>query len=171
MLKASLGEDVRRYGEAGILHHKFMNVDQELAASDPLVLTGSHNWSESARVRNDENTLIVHDQGVANAFYQAFVPRFRNGKLLVSDRSLSQELSGSALSIYPNPASEWIRIKSMGEEEIVAISLMDSSGRVLQKYESPMAGMIDVGSFREGFYLLQITLNDGITHLCKIVIQ
>lgn len=171
ILKASLREDIRLYGEAGILHHKYMIVDQELAASDPLVLTGSHNWSESAQVRNDENTLIIHDQGVANAYYQEFVPRFRLGELLVSHESRSLGQRGSGLSVYPNPASEWIRIRSTGGEDIIAITLMDPSGRILQRFASPVPELIHVQPFQEGFYLLQITLKEGGTFLRKIVIQ
>lgn len=82
-LKASLEEDVRLKGENGIMHHKYMIVDQGYADSDPILLTGSHNWSSSAQFRNDENTLIFHDQAVANAYYQEFVERFSRGILVV----------------------------------------------------------------------------------------
>ena len=61
---------------AGILHHKYMVVDQNAPASDPLVLTGSHNWSAAANNDNDENTLIIHDATIANIYYQNFVKRF-----------------------------------------------------------------------------------------------
>ena len=83
-LKESLQEDVRLPGESGIMHHKYMIVDQANDGSDPILLTGSHNWSSSARLRNDENTLIIHDQGVANAYYQEFVERFSHGQLIIS---------------------------------------------------------------------------------------
>ena len=61
---------------AGILHHKYMIVDQGAAASDPIIFTGSHNWSAAADNENDENTLVVHDGTLANVYYQQFVPRF-----------------------------------------------------------------------------------------------
>lgn len=83
ILKASLAEDVRLKGETGIMHHKYMIVDQAHADSDPILLTGSHNWSSSAQFRNDENTLIFHSQPVANAYYQEFVERFEHGLLIV----------------------------------------------------------------------------------------
>jgi phosphatidylserine/phosphatidylglycerophosphate/cardiolipin synthase-like enzyme len=60
----------------GIMHHKYMVVDQDAPASDPLVFTGSHNWSAAADNDNDENTLIVHDAIIANIYYQNFVKRF-----------------------------------------------------------------------------------------------
>jgi len=69
--------------DAGIMHHKYMVVDQDAPASDPLVFTGSHNWSAAADNDNDENTLIVHDATIANIYYQNFVKRFvdNNGVL------------------------------------------------------------------------------------------
>jgi phosphatidylserine/phosphatidylglycerophosphate/cardiolipin synthase-like enzyme len=170
-LKASLGEDMRLHGEAGILHHKYMIVDQEVALSDPLVLTGSHNWSESAQVRNDENTLIIYDQGLANAFYQEFVSRFRNGTILVSDEKTALPLSGIKIKVYPNPASEWIRVDVSGAVEIDALQLMDPAGRVLLKYEKEIPPVINISPFREGLYLLQVTTGEGDTHLRKIIIQ
>jgi hypothetical protein len=61
---------------AGILHHKYMIVDQNAPSSDPMLLTGSHNWSAAADNENDENTVIVHDATIANIYYQNFVQRF-----------------------------------------------------------------------------------------------
>ncbi len=61
---------------SGILHHKYMIVDQYAAISDPMVFTGSHNWSAAADNDNDENTLVIHDATLANIFYQQFVKRF-----------------------------------------------------------------------------------------------
>jgi hypothetical protein len=77
ILEAALGthytfDDVSN----GILHHKYMIVDQDAPASDPMAFTGSHNWSAAADNANDENTIIVHDATIANLYYQNFVYRF-----------------------------------------------------------------------------------------------
>jgi phosphatidylserine/phosphatidylglycerophosphate/cardiolipin synthase-like enzyme len=172
ILKASLGADMRLHGEAGILHHKYMIVDQAHAAADPLVLTGSHNWSESAQVRNDENTLIVHDQRLANAYYQEFVPRFRNGEILVSDGNSKRDpLPDSRVMLYPNPASGQIWIHTAEGVEIASITLMDPSGRILEQYFHTFASPLDISSIQEGLYLMQIVLQDGDSILRKIIIQ
>jgi hypothetical protein len=84
-----LNENFRTNGEGAILHHKSMIVDQGYTDADPLVLTGSHNWSASANTRNDENTLIVHDSIMANVYYQEFFERFKNGKI-VADVPISK---------------------------------------------------------------------------------
>lgn len=77
ILEAALGthytfDDVTN----GIMHNKYMVVDQDAVSSDPLVLTGSHNWSAAADNDNDENTLVIHDATIANIYYQNFVKRF-----------------------------------------------------------------------------------------------
>ncbi|MCZ7568809.1 MAG: phospholipase D-like domain-containing protein [Ardenticatenaceae bacterium] len=53
------------------LHDKYAVVDGG-TASDPLVITGSANWTASAARANDENVLIVHDAGTAAAFRDDF---------------------------------------------------------------------------------------------------
>ena len=79
ILKPVLGQDFKEYGESGRLHHKTLIVDYSNTTSDPIVLTGCHNWSSSADARNDENTLIVHDSTIANIYYQEFVRRWNMG--------------------------------------------------------------------------------------------
>ena len=59
-----------------VLHHKYALVDYNHADSDPLVITGSHNWSASAETKNDENTLIIHNASIANMFHQEFMQRY-----------------------------------------------------------------------------------------------
>jgi len=171
MLKASLGDDVRLKGEAGIMHHKYMVVDQAHADSDPLVLTGSHNWSSSAQLRNDENTLIIFDQGVANAYYQEFIPRFRNGKILVSMEEGNSSLhSALPLEVYPNPASEWIHIRTAEGFEVASISLMDAGGRVLRRQEGNIRNGMDISQISHGLYLLHITFSGGEQAIRKIAV-
>ncbi len=42
-----------------LLHHKFALIDNSV------VITGSHNWSESANTSNDETLLVIHNPTVA----------------------------------------------------------------------------------------------------------
>jgi phosphatidylserine/phosphatidylglycerophosphate/cardiolipin synthase-like enzyme len=160
-LKASLRQDVRLNGEAGIMHHKYMMVDQSHADSDPLVLTGSHNWSASAQLRNDENTLIIYHQGVANAYYQEFVRRFAAGEILVSDKDRQLNENEAPVRIYPNPASEWIRIESYAGAEIESLIIIDPAGREMLRYQRPLPEQIPLQEFTEGLYLIKLRLTGG----------
>lgn len=82
ILVSALGSDFRTMGEAGIMHHKYMIADHAGSDEGAKVLTGCHNWSSSAKDRNDENTLIVRDERVANLYYQEFANRFTNGEIV-----------------------------------------------------------------------------------------
>jgi len=171
-LKASLGADFRLNGEAGIMHHKYMIVDQAYGDADPLVLTGSHNWSASAQLRNDENTLIIHDQGVANAYYQEFVPRFRNGEILVSIKNqAARPAIAHSVEVFPNPATGWIRIRAGKGIEISAISLRDPSGRELLSYINKIPPGIDLSELKAGLYFLHFSLSGGEHSVMKIIIS
>ena len=71
------GIDVRSHtGVPHIMHHKYAIIDQSLASSDPLVITGSHNWSAAAENSNDENTVFYYNQNIANQYYQEFIERY-----------------------------------------------------------------------------------------------
>jgi phosphatidylserine/phosphatidylglycerophosphate/cardiolipin synthase-like enzyme len=59
----------------GLLHHKYMIIDGEHPGSDPMVITGSANWSNNAVYNNDENIVIIHDAEVANLYVQEFRAR------------------------------------------------------------------------------------------------
>ena len=62
--------------EPGLHHHKYLIVDEGRTASDPILLTGSHNWSAAANTVNDENTIIFHSQRIANLYAQEFKARY-----------------------------------------------------------------------------------------------
>ena len=66
------GVQVYAHEPSGDCHHKYCIIDHSEVSSDPIVITGSHNWTSSAENVNDENTLIVHDARVANLYHQEF---------------------------------------------------------------------------------------------------
>ncbi len=73
----SAGWDVYTDNVSGnLLHHKYMIIDYGHPSSDPILITGSHNWTESADSDNDENTLIIHDNDIVNAYFKEFYDRF-----------------------------------------------------------------------------------------------
>jgi phosphatidylserine/phosphatidylglycerophosphate/cardiolipin synthase-like enzyme len=68
--------DVWIDAESGMHHHKYLIIDEGRAASDPILISGSHNWSNAANTVNDENTVVFHDQRIANLFMQEFRARY-----------------------------------------------------------------------------------------------
>jgi phosphatidylserine/phosphatidylglycerophosphate/cardiolipin synthase-like enzyme len=62
---------------SGLLHHKYAVVDADLTTVPQYVITGSHNWSSAAETSNNENTLIVQSNTVANQYLQEFAARYK----------------------------------------------------------------------------------------------
>jgi len=61
--------------QSAALHRKYAIVDAENINSDPLVVTGSHNWITVVEERKDENSLIIHDVDITNLYLQEFTTR------------------------------------------------------------------------------------------------
>ena len=61
------GAQIKTEDFAGKVHHKFAVIDVD--GSDPVVILGSYNWTASGAYDNDENTLIIHDHALAQAYH------------------------------------------------------------------------------------------------------
>jgi phosphatidylserine/phosphatidylglycerophosphate/cardiolipin synthase-like enzyme len=61
-----VGIDVRNDTNSGLMHHKFMIVDEFT------VLTGSYNWSKNAEENNNENLLVVQGKDIAIEYEMEF---------------------------------------------------------------------------------------------------
>jgi len=62
---------VYRQQETRRLHHKYMLIDPD-TPHNPVVITGSANWSNNANHINDENSLFIFCPLIANQFVQDF---------------------------------------------------------------------------------------------------
>ncbi|MCB0482290.1 MAG: T9SS type A sorting domain-containing protein, partial [Flavobacteriales bacterium] len=73
------------------------------------------------------------------------------------------------LKIYPNPASEHIRL--IGPSELGFVSIMSSSGRRIQKiYTSNKAAILDISNLKPGLYFVE-TKSKGIVNNIKFIKQ
>jgi len=160
---------------SGILHHKYMVVDQGNSASDPLVLTGSHNWSAAADNDNDENTLIIHDATMANIYYQNFVERFvqNNGVL----DGIDEQTGKSLLKVFPNPINNGhVNITCFVQSSDKGIiQLFDISGK--QVFEGTVNLLKRQNTFDlklpdslKGTYIIRLTTNEQVWNQ-KLIIE
>jgi hypothetical protein len=145
----------------GIMHHKYALIDHNQLNSDPMVLTGSHNWSSAATQRNDENTLIIHDHAIVNQYYQEFLHMYNgNGGSLGQDEDVVHGSSDGF--VYPNPASGQVQISFVsGQRATMKVSLMDLAGRVLSSRMEDLAPganrfHVDLATVSPGCYLVQV---------------
>jgi len=68
------GLDVRRDGNAGLMHHKVIIIDEKI------VVTGSYNFTERAEEQNDENVVIIHNPDVAAQYLAEFRRVYNQGQ-------------------------------------------------------------------------------------------
>jgi phosphatidylserine/phosphatidylglycerophosphate/cardiolipin synthase-like enzyme len=161
MLQAALPlNHVVKFTNSGTMHHKFMVVDNFNAASDPLVLVGSHNWSSSAENKNDENTLIVHDLNIANQYYQAFAYLYLDagGTLLNVPQTANQDLA-----LFPNPTQGSFTIKTQNNNSLdnVAVKIYDVFGKCIasQQYTDLSSKTLSLGDQPSGLYFVTLQSN------------
>jgi hypothetical protein len=142
------------------LHHKYAIVDAFDVNSDPMVITGSFNWSNSATFRNDENTVIVHDATIANIYFQEFSQRFKDagGTVVVSNEDIGT--TPEQFLIYPNPATDRIYINASLNSTGAQITLLDLNGRVINLVECTQSitnTSMSTSDLPNGMYLMQLS--------------
>ena len=122
-----------------------------------MVVTGSHNWSASAENVNDENTVIVHDERIANLFYQEFYARYT----FFNPVNVEEISARVALEAFPNPANEIVYVPasewSNGAE--LTVELFDMQGRSVMRQVQLAQSLIgiDLSGLPAGMYQLTMS--------------
>ncbi len=136
ILEDALGDRFFEYSGSNLLHHKYLIIDPNCPQSDPMVWTGSHNWSTSANSRNDENTIVIHDSTTANIFYQEYMQRYKEigGDEFVEERCefVGVEMSENVNNflIYPNPASDVVTF-DINDPSEGSLYIIDHTGHMI----------------------------------------
>jgi phosphatidylserine/phosphatidylglycerophosphate/cardiolipin synthase-like enzyme len=158
-------------GSSGyLLHHKYGVVDAEDPLWAPATITGSHNWSNSAETSNNENTLIVHDHGVANQFLQEFTARYYQYGGVDSIRvGVAQEdgipTAHRLYQNFPNPFNPETTVRfSIASSGWVSLRVYDILGREVETLlDRPMVPGIYGARFdgkarASGIYVVRLTI-------------
>ncbi len=160
------GQDVYDFEESGhFLHHKYGLIDVVAANSDPIVITGSHNWTYSAENYNDENTLIIHNADIANIYLQEFEARWKT--IVAID-----EINGiPKLKIFPNPASNTLFLQNNTVLE-QTVSITDCLGNQMNAFSlrPDESFAADIQHFPQGIYYVTIQSNSGYMATKKLVV-
>jgi hypothetical protein len=143
-------------------HHKYCIIDANTSSSNPTVITGSHNWTNSAEDEYDENTLIVHDLTIAQQYWEEFSQRWQE-----SGGSSIETLEGSNLSVFPNPSTGAITIE-IPNENLKEIDVFDQTGKLISTIE-PNSGT-STFYLPSGFYILRLK-TDKSTYFQRVSIQ
>ncbi len=156
----------------GIFHHKYMIVDPNNTGSDPLVLTGSHNWSNNAQFRSDENIVVVHNARVANLYFQEFVQRYLdNGFSVLMDSTCvvgveDANATQADLRVFPNPVTSLLQVRYTAPKiDALNISISNITGQILERqqinaYQANQKINLPINHLPKGIYFLRV--NDTV---------
>ncbi len=86
---------------------------------------------------------------------------------ILSDLSLLEKTISFEITLSPNPASEWLELKSVDENQAFNFEIRDAQGRIVQKVEKNTAQhILDVSQFQSGVYFVHLQdVNDSKTIL------
>ena len=139
-------------GIPGVMHHKLVIIDADYPEADPIVLTGSHNWSTNAESVNDENTVVVHDARVANLYRQEIWGRFDDINIGVFER---ESRGNMHLLAWPNPSTGRLTLSdNNGVLRASSYWVHDNSGRQVASGKTTATGTITLTSLPAGHYTL-----------------
>lgn len=81
------------------------------------------------------------------------------------------ELLNDPLKVYPNPASDFIKLEVPFGEEINTINVYDLSGTLVKQYaENSKFGSYDISALTDGMYILQVQ-TDVSTYNTKFLVK
>jgi hypothetical protein len=130
----SQGVDVLLKTGSGLLHHKYGLIDAENPGWNPVVITGSHNWTNAAETSNNENILFIHDGAIANLFLQEFTARYYQfggtDSIFVGVEEEELPLANRLGQNYPNPFNPASTFEvHVAAQSAVRVVLFDVLGR------------------------------------------
>jgi phosphatidylserine/phosphatidylglycerophosphate/cardiolipin synthase-like enzyme len=169
IVKQALGANATQDKFTWILHHKYAIVDQNDAASDPLLWVGSHNWSTAADTKNDENTLVVHNQKVANQYYQEFIQRLKDNNIVPILTNLGKTKGALLAVAYPNPANDVVTI-SLLKNELATLNIYSTTGALMYTTTTNSGCTINVNNWTKGMYIVQIAQDKTIA-TSKLIVE
>ena len=184
ILPTGLGSNFEGYVASSTLYHnKYLIVNPSAPCDDPKVLTGSHNWTSGADTKNDENTVIVHNDTIANVYLQAFAGDFKainsahtalattTNTCAVTTNIGSIQKNESELKVFPNPFTEEVNILVNNAGENLLVKITDQLGRTILENEVYQNNKmkLNTGLLSPGIYFVSVT--SGSSRLTQKIIK
>ncbi len=116
----------------GLMHDKYTIIDADLMTSNPVVETGSFNYTNAADQGNDENMMFIYDSLIANQYYQDFVKRITDagGSVDIKRTSFNIPENFRISQNFPNPFNPSTQFKLyIPNNAVVKVVIHDILGR------------------------------------------
>jgi phosphatidylserine/phosphatidylglycerophosphate/cardiolipin synthase-like enzyme len=151
-------------------HHKYAIIDASYPLNSPVVITGSQNWSNAGEQDNDENTLLIFDDKIANLYMQEFKKRYNEAggtglfyvPVSVKENGIT-DFNYSLYQNYPNPFNPVTTIRfQVPVSQQVELIIFDLLGREVRTLFNGVAERgitavdFDAGDLSSGVYIYRI---------------
>jgi phosphatidylserine/phosphatidylglycerophosphate/cardiolipin synthase-like enzyme len=134
-------EQIRKYLEGPRLHHKYAVIDALYDSSDPMVITGSYNWTSSAEIRNNENVILIHNAMIAELYRQEFEARYHERTQGIN---ISLPLCWRLNPNFPNPFNGKTSVLfELPKPTDVVLSVLDVRGQLVRNLLNQRCGAGD----------------------------
>lgn len=164
----------------GMLHHKYLLIDPDMPSSNPVVETGSFNFTNSANSGNDENIVIVYDSLIANQYFQEFSARISDagGSIGIKKDESIIPTGFEVYQNYPNPFNPTTTIKfAIAKDNPVTLKITDILGREVIKndFGKLAAGVysysLDASKLSSGVYFYTIESGSLVKTLKMVLMK
>jgi phosphatidylserine/phosphatidylglycerophosphate/cardiolipin synthase-like enzyme len=147
------------------MHHKYGIVDANNTSSDPLVITGSHNWTSSAETDYDENTLIIHSAEIAGMYFEEFTQTFDNMTSIVFAK-----VEVDDVMLFYEYEREMLLVKS--QTTFYKVEVFDIHSKKVCEYDCPSCheASINIPGLSSGLYIICVHTSTS-NSFKKIVIE
>jgi phosphatidylserine/phosphatidylglycerophosphate/cardiolipin synthase-like enzyme len=168
------------YNIAYLYHHKYILIDADMPSSNPIVETGSYNFSNAASYDNDENIVMIYDSLIANQYYQEFVKRLTDAGGSIDVKTISEvvPMNYALNQNYPNPFNPATKITfDVAKLSNIKISVFDVLGREVsvlvnkQLNAGQYATEWTASNYPSGVYFYVLNVNGENVNTKKMVLK
>lgn len=124
-----------------------------------------------------EDSLAFFVQNSASEIYQIYFTSFAgsstgNLTFMISNvlNVSTEELAKTDIIVYPNPATEYVKIKGEGEQSTYIVELVDMNGRVIRSAEIIDQEKFSVSGVASGTYFVRV-IQAGATTIQTLIIR
>lgn len=164
-----------------LYHHKYMLIDPLNANSNPIVETGSYNYSQAANNSNDENLVMVFSPRIANLYVQEWYKRYKaSGGVAVIGVEQISSIVPAAFELrqnYPNPFNPQSVIEyKIAHNSKVMLKIYDIAGREIQtlvnEQQAPGTYKVQFKAFNlaSGVYFYSLFADDNKIDSKKMIL-
>lgn len=115
-----------------------------------------------------DRSYAIDDMGYTQFYANAYLRNYTSGyRETESPAEISTE---STLSVYPNPAHQYVVLQST-DEEIYKYDIIDATGKLVQKGEFNGKETINLQSLATGIYAVRVYEGDTMIKTTNLIIQ